>query len=79
MISNDSQINELFINELTGVENGDRKAEDVLPVIEDKLTKLPGHVNKQWRIGRGASESRTRSSFVAPVRPRGIWYCKGIH
>jgi hypothetical protein len=32
LISNDSQINELFINELTGVENRDRKAEDVLPV-----------------------------------------------
>ncbi|MFC5403496.1 ABC transporter substrate-binding protein [Cohnella soli] len=47
LISNYSQINELFINELASVENGDKKVEDVLPVIQDKLTKLLERVNKE--------------------------------
>jgi len=46
LISNYSQINELFINELSGVENGKQKVEDVLPVIEQKLKDLLARVNK---------------------------------
>ncbi|NOU76231.1 extracellular solute-binding protein [Paenibacillus sp. LMG 31458] len=46
MISNYSQINELFINELASVENGDKKVEEALPGIQDKLTKLLERVNK---------------------------------
>lgn len=46
LISNYSQINELFINELATVENGDKKVEDVLPVIQQKLTDLLARVNK---------------------------------
>ncbi|MEK8129861.1 sugar ABC transporter substrate-binding protein [Paenibacillus filicis] len=46
LISHYSQINELFINELAGVENGDKKVEEALPVIQDKLTKLLERVNK---------------------------------
>ncbi|GIO12939.1 sugar ABC transporter substrate-binding protein [Cohnella xylanilytica] len=46
LISNYSQINELFINELAPVENGDKKAEEVLPVIEEKLKKLLQRVNE---------------------------------
>lgn len=46
LISNYSQINELFINELASVENGDKKAADALPGIQDKLTKLLERVNK---------------------------------
>ncbi|MCD9022159.1 ABC transporter substrate-binding protein [Cohnella silvisoli] len=46
LISNYSQINELFINELATVENGDKKVEEVLPSIEDKLKKLLERVNK---------------------------------
>lgn len=46
LISNYSQINELFINELASVENGDKKVEDVLPVIEGKLKELLARVNK---------------------------------
>jgi len=46
LISNYSQINELFINELASVENGDKKVEDVLPGIEEKLKKLLERVNK---------------------------------
>ncbi|MCC3377437.1 sugar ABC transporter substrate-binding protein [Cohnella sp. REN36] len=40
LIDNYSQINELFINELGPVENGDKKPEEVLPTIQEKLTKL---------------------------------------
>ncbi|WP_261305859.1 hypothetical protein [Paenibacillus andongensis] len=46
MISNYSQINELFINELASVENGEKKIEEALPGIQDKLTKLLERVNK---------------------------------
>lgn len=46
LISNYSQINELFINELASVENGDKKVEDALPVIQQKLTDLLARVNK---------------------------------
>ncbi|MBP1999373.1 multiple sugar transport system substrate-binding protein [Paenibacillus shirakamiensis] len=46
LIDNYSQINELFINELAGVENGEKKPEEVLPVIQDKLKKLLDRVNK---------------------------------
>ncbi len=46
LISNYSQINELFINELNSVENGNRKVEDVLPGIQDKLTELLKRVNE---------------------------------
>ncbi|WP_042166955.1 ABC transporter substrate-binding protein [Paenibacillus gorillae] len=46
LISNYSQINELFINELASVENGDKKVEDVLPVIETKLKALLERLNK---------------------------------
>ncbi|MBB6669831.1 ABC transporter substrate-binding protein [Cohnella nanjingensis] len=46
LIDNYSQINELFINELGPVENGDKKAEEVLPVIQEKLTKLLERLNK---------------------------------
>ncbi|MFD0712520.1 ABC transporter substrate-binding protein [Paenibacillus sp. GCM10027626] len=46
LISNYSQINELFINELAGVENGEKKVEDVLPGIEQKLKDLLARVNK---------------------------------
>jgi len=46
LISNYSQINELFINELASVENGEKKAADALPDIQDKLTKLLERVNK---------------------------------
>ena len=46
LISNYSQINELFINELSGVENGDKRVEDVLPVIQTKLKELLDRVNK---------------------------------
>lgn len=46
LISNYSQINELFINELAAVENGDKKVEDALPVIQQKLTDLLARVNK---------------------------------
>lgn len=46
MMDNYSQINELFINELAGVENGDKKVEEVLPIIQEKLKKLLGRVNK---------------------------------
>ncbi|SDX55925.1 sugar ABC transporter substrate-binding protein [Paenibacillus sp. CF384] len=46
LISNYSQINELFINELAGVENGDEKVEVALPRIQEKLTKLLERVNK---------------------------------
>ncbi|QJD85382.1 ABC transporter substrate-binding protein [Cohnella herbarum] len=46
LISNYSQINELFINELASVENGDQKVEDALPVIEKKLKELLARVNK---------------------------------
>ncbi|RUS47476.1 ABC transporter substrate-binding protein [Cohnella sp. AR92] len=47
LISNYSQINELFINELASVENGDKKVEEVLPGIQEKLTKLLERVNKE--------------------------------
>ncbi|WP_123042369.1 ABC transporter substrate-binding protein [Cohnella candidum] len=46
LISNYSQINELFINELAGVENGDKKASEALPGIQEKLQKLLERVNK---------------------------------
>ncbi|WP_068616807.1 ABC transporter substrate-binding protein [Paenibacillus tuaregi] len=46
LMDNYSQINELFINELAGVENGEKKVEDVLPVIQEKLKKLLDRVNK---------------------------------
>ncbi|BBI36303.1 ABC transporter substrate-binding protein [Cohnella abietis] len=46
LISNYSQINDLFINELAVVENGDKKVEEVLPNIEEKLKKLLERVNK---------------------------------
>ncbi|NIK78294.1 multiple sugar transport system substrate-binding protein [Paenibacillus castaneae] len=46
LISNYSQINELFINELAGVENGDKQVENVLPDIEKKLKDLLARVNK---------------------------------
>jgi multiple sugar transport system substrate-binding protein len=46
LISNYSQINELFINELAAVDNGDKKVEEVLPSIEEKLKKLLERVNK---------------------------------
>ncbi|MFF2480039.1 ABC transporter substrate-binding protein [Paenibacillus sp. NPDC058071] len=46
LISNYSQINELFINELASVENGDQKVEDALPGIEEKLKALLARVNK---------------------------------
>ncbi|WP_379132913.1 ABC transporter substrate-binding protein [Paenibacillus sp. sgz500958] len=46
LIANYSQINELFINELSGVENGKQAADEVLPVIQDKLEKLLARLNK---------------------------------
>ena len=46
LMSNYSQINELFINELTGVENGKQKPEEILPEIQDKLDKLLLRLNK---------------------------------
>ncbi|MGK9252507.1 ABC transporter substrate-binding protein [Paenibacillus humicus] len=46
LIDNYSQINELFINELASVENGDKKPEEVLPGLQQKLQKLLGRVNK---------------------------------
>ncbi|MFX3635623.1 MAG: sugar ABC transporter substrate-binding protein [Candidatus Pristimantibacillus sp.] len=46
LIANYSQINELFINELASVENGDKQVEDVLPGIEEKLKSLLERVNK---------------------------------
>ncbi|MDQ6419598.1 sugar ABC transporter substrate-binding protein [Paenibacillus sp. LHD-117] len=46
LIANYSQINELFINELANVENGEQKVEDALPVIEEKLKALLERVNK---------------------------------
>ncbi|WP_040950668.1 ABC transporter substrate-binding protein [Gorillibacterium massiliense] len=46
LISNYSQINELFINELASVENGQKKVEDVLPGINSKLKELLDRVNK---------------------------------
>ncbi|ULL15824.1 extracellular solute-binding protein [Paenibacillus sp. H1-7] len=47
LISGYSQINELFINELASVENGEKKVEEVLPGIQDKLSKLIQRTNKQ--------------------------------
>jgi multiple sugar transport system substrate-binding protein len=46
LISNYSQINELFINDLASVENGDKKASEALPGIQEKLVKLLERVNK---------------------------------
>ncbi|RED58045.1 ABC transporter substrate-binding protein [Cohnella lupini] len=46
LISNYSQINELFINELASVENGDAKVEEALPGIQEKLKALLERVNK---------------------------------
>ncbi|MFB9326799.1 ABC transporter substrate-binding protein [Paenibacillus aurantiacus] len=45
LIDNYSQMNELYINELANIENGDKSAEEVLPVLQEKLTKLLGRVN----------------------------------
>jgi multiple sugar transport system substrate-binding protein len=46
LISNYSQINELFINDLANVENGQETVEEALPRIQDKLVKLLERVNK---------------------------------
>jgi multiple sugar transport system substrate-binding protein len=40
LITNYSQINDLFINELQPADNGDKKIKDVLPVVQEKLNKL---------------------------------------
>lgn len=40
LITNYSQINDLFINELQPADNGDKPIEAVLPVVEAKLKKL---------------------------------------
>lgn len=46
LIANYSQINELFINELQPVQNGDKKPAEALPELQEKLNKLLERVNK---------------------------------
>lgn len=46
LIVNYSQINDMFINEFQGMENGDKKPEDVAAVVQEKIQKIIDRAKK---------------------------------